>query len=585
MSHNLSFFNIPADEPAVFTLLLGNDSGSEDDRIYDLRVDLGSNPSGAILEIDGLDPNRDYLVPYSLGASTPLTKTLTLRRGPNTFDYENIKIILKSPCDKRIYDSIFVSAHFIPTCTEPEVYSPGDNWVLNNSFDNKLPINIQGYNYNYAGFEEMKFQYKLASGSTWFDAARFLKDTTGLSNEPDLYYISNETTFSTFDWDVSMLDDGLYEFRALSICNFPAYTNVRNESDPSGGIMDRINPHPFGNPSPADGILSPNDEISIKFNEPIDLGSLTLQNFDIRGVLNGTPTNHSTSLFFDGVDDYVEVTGGAALRNRDFTIAFAAKWEGSGEQAVISQGTDEKERIFIGFNENNQFVFRIGEEEVASDNAYNDGEWRYYGVSYNFENETAELFVIDQTFGDITNIGNTNIHQDYKGSGKLIFGKNSVNDGNHFEGKLHEISIWGTARSFAEFSVSSGVLLSPGELGLLYNWRMDEATGNLAIEHVRRRDGNIFDATWSIEPNGHAVSFDGTDDYLKVASGDVAITPGMDFTLEFWFNSNQAGDATLFSNGTASNMASDSLFSWNIDKDAAGKIHVKKLWYRLCRGR
>lgn len=566
-----NLFNIPADEPAVFTLLLGNESESDDDRYYDLSIDLGSNPSGAILEIDGLDPNREYLVPYSLGASTPLTKTLTLRRGPNHFDYENIKIILKSPCDKRIYDSIFISAHFIPTCTKAEVYSPGDNWVLNNSYDNKLPINIQEYNYNYAGFEEMKFQYKLASGSTWFDAARFLKDTMGLSNEPDVYYISNQTTFSTFDWDVSMLDDGFYEFRALSICNFPAYTNIRNESDPSSGIMDRINPHPFGNPSPADGILSPNDEISIKFNEPIDLGSLTAQNFDIRGVLNGTPTNHGTSLFFDGVDDYVEVTGGAALRNRDFTIAFAAKRAGTGEQAIISQGTDIKERIFIGFNANDQFVFRIGEEEVASTMSFTDDEWRYYGVSYNHTTETAELYVINE----IVNVGNTSIFQDYTGSGKLLFGKNTVNNADHFEGKLHEVSIWGTARSLAEFSVSSGRLLSAGELGILYNWRMDEANGSLAVEHIRRRDGNIAGPTWSIEPNGHAASFDGADDYLKVAAGDVVVTPGMDFTLEFWFNSSQAGEATLFSNGTASNMESDSLFSWNIDKDAAGKIHVK----------
>lgn len=576
-------FNIPADEPAVFTLILGNEDESvnpgtvsSSSRDYDLRIDLGSNPSGAILEIDGLDPNRTYNVPYSPGSTTPLIKTLTLRRGPNHFDYENIKVILKSPCDDRIYDSIFISAHFIPTCTKAEVYSPGDNWVLNNSFDNKLPINIQEYNYNYAGFEELKFQYKLASGSTWFDAARFLKDTTGLGNEPDLYIISNETTFSTFDWDVSMLDDGNYEFRALSICNFPAYSNIRNESDPSSGIMDRINPHPFGNPSPADGILSPNDEISIKFNEPIDLGSLSSLNFDIRGVWNGTPTNHSTSLFFDGMnDDYVEVTGGAALRNRDFTIAFAAKRAGTGEQAVISQGTDEKERLFIGFNASDQFVFRIGEEEIASTTSYTDNEWRYYGVSYNYEAETAELFVIDQTFNGIVNNGNTSIFQDYKGSGKLLFGKNTVNNANHFEGNLHEISIWGTAQSLAEFSVSSGRLLSGSELGLLYNWRMDEANGGLAVEHVRRRDGNIDGPTWTIEPNGNAAAFDGADDYLKVATGDVVITPGMDFTLEFWFNSNQAGEATLFSNGTAGIMESDSLFSWNIDKDMAGKIHVK----------
>lgn len=75
--------------------------------------------------------------------------------------------------------------------------------------------------------------------------------------------------------------------------------------------------------------------------------------------------------------------------------------------------------------------------------------------------------------------------------------------------------------------------------------------------------------------SGSAVEFDGTDDYLKVATGNVNITEGMDYTLEFWFNSTQAGEATLFSNGTADADAADSLYSWNIDKDADGKIHVK----------
>jgi hypothetical protein len=56
-----------------------------------------------------------------------------------------------------------------------------------------------------------------------------------------------------------------------------------------------VNPHPFGTPSPGDGILDPNDDISIKFNETIDISSLSYApvtspstgNFDIRGVLNG----------------------------------------------------------------------------------------------------------------------------------------------------------------------------------------------------------------------------------------------------------------------------------------------------------
>lgn len=573
-----SLLNIPADEPAVFTLILGNQSESEDDRTYDLRVDLGSNPDGAILEIDGLDPNRSYDVPYSLGGGVALTKTLTLRRGPSEFDYEDIKVILKSSCDDELADTIRLTAKFVPTCTNAFVQKPQDNWVFNNSFKDTLPtINIQGYNYNFEGFDGMIFQYKLQSASTWLNAAEFFKDTTGIGQEADKYYIDPSTSFSTFDWDISDLDDGNYEFRVQSLCNFPpTYSNIRNGSNPSRGIMDRINPHPFGNPSPADGILSPNDELSIQFNEPIDLGSLAASNFDIRGVINGTETNHSTSLFFDGINDEVEVTGGVALNNRDFTIAFAAK-RGTlgGEQTIFSQGSDSKERIFIGFNDANQLVFRIGEQEITSDKIFADQEWRYYAISYNFEQERAELFAIDQSFNGVINTGNTQITKNYKGSGKVLIGKNTVTNSDFFSGNIHELRIWGSARTLAQFSVSSNKLLSGSELGLLYNWRMDEATDNIAMDNVRRRDGTILGPTWTIEPNGHAVNFNGVNDTLRIQAGDVVITEEMDFTLEFWFNSSQATAATLFSNGTGSETALDSLRSWNIDKDVNGQIIVK----------
>jgi hypothetical protein len=104
---------------------------------------------------------------------------------------------------------------------------------------------------------------------------------------------------------------------------------------------------------------------------------------------------------------------------------------------------------------------------------------------------------------------------------------------------------------------------------------MDEAEGIIAEENVRRRDATIFGATWTVDPSGSAASFDGVDDYLKIETGDVVITDGMDFTLEFWFNSTQTGAATLFSNGTADGMQADSLLSWNIDKDASGRIIVR----------
>ena len=565
--------NIPVDEAAVFSLTLGNSSESGDPRIYNVSLVSTSNPFGALVSVDGSSPNFSVAIP----AGASVNKTVAVEKGPGAvYNYDSLKFIITSPCQYQagtsdnidIVEEAYISAHFLPKCTDVALASPEDQWILNNSFSNNMPVTIVDYNINFFDLQSLRFEYKPSSDPNWIGLQSFLKDTTGINNV-DLP-IADGASFTSYDWNVSQLTDGNYDLRVTSQCSL-----VDEFSVTYSGLMDRINPHPFGNPSPADGILDPNDEISMKFNEPIDLGSLTALNFDIRGVLNGTENNHNTSLYFDGVDDYLEVVSGAPLRARDFTIEFSAKRNGTGEQAILSQGSDLAESMFVGFNDNDQFVFRIGGVEVASSGSYTDNDWHYFAVSYNFDNETAELYVIDGTSNGIVNNGNTTMYPDYIGSGKMEIGKSTITDANYFTGNIHELRIWTTARSATEFSISKSRTLNSNEPGLLFNWRMDEADGIIAEDHVRRRDASIIGSEWQINPSGSAVEFDGTDDYLKVATGNVNITEGMDYTLEFWFNSTQAGEATLFSNGTADADAADSLYSWNIDKDADGKIHVK----------
>ncbi len=565
--------NVPTAEAAVFNLTLGNESESGDPQIYDVHISSISNPDGAIVRIDGLATTS-----VSIPGGAAVNKVLTVEKGPGpVYNYDSLLLVIYPPCQYEagstdnvdIGDSLYISAHFLPSCTEVALASPEDQWVLNNAFNDTMPVAIVDYNINFFDFEKMRFDYKPSNEPNWIGLQTFWRDTAGL-NDPTLVEIPSGTPFTLYDWDAAQLVDGEYDLRVTTQCAL-----VDNFSQTYSGVMDRINPHPFGNPTPADGILDPNDEISIKFNEPIDLGSLTSMNFDIRGVLNGTPTNHYTSLYFDGLDDYVEVTGGAALQNRDFTIEFAVRRNTTGEEAIMSQGTDPSEHLFIGFNANNQLLFRIGAEEAISTTTFADNDWHNFAISYNYDNETVEMFLAGgNTTPQIINTGSTTIYTDYKGAGKLFIGKNSSNNGNFFNGNLHDIRVWSESRSLSDFSTNLNRLLG-NELGLLYNWRMDEAEGDLLVDHVRRRDGTNQGASWQIDPSGFAASFDGADDYLDVFTGDVNITEEMDFTLEFWFNSTQAGAATLFSNGTGDGLEVDSLTSWNINKDALGQIHVK----------
>ena len=187
------------------------------------------------------------------------------------------------------------------------------------------------------------------------------------------------------------------------------------------------------------------------------------------------------------------------------------------------------------------------------------------------------MFLADeQTTASLINVGATSLQADYIGvNAKALFGKNSATASQFFNGNLHEVRIWTTARNLSQFSIYKSKLLSGNEAGLLYNWRMDEATGTTTIDLSKGREALIKAATWQITPNGKSADFkSASSNYLKASTGNIAITDEMDFTAEFWFKSGQTGNGCLLSNGTGTGLSSDSLQSWNIDK-VDNLIHIK----------
>ncbi|MEM9051321.1 MAG: LamG-like jellyroll fold domain-containing protein [Bacteroidota bacterium] len=558
--------NVPVTEAAVFNLTIGNESESDLERVYQVSLVSSSNPFGAIATIDG---NSSITVSVPPGSS--VNKVLSIEKGPGSqYDYDDLLFVVTAPCEGfSLSDSVFVSARFIPTCTEVEIVQPEELWVANRSIEDTLTTVISGYDINFFDLEELKLEYKPTNESSWVGLETYYKNVFA-PDDNDSLQIPTDQNFIIYDWLVNQLPDGFYDLRARSIC-----TLSENTSTIHSGILDRIRPEPFGLPYPEDGILSPNDNLGIKFNEDIDLGLLSSANFDIRGVLNGTETLHNTSLFLDGDDDFLSVQAGAPLKNRDFTIQVAIRRLGTGAETILAQGQDQGEEILLGINDSDQLIFRINGETVTSSFTIDEDIWHYIGLSYSFENETAQMYLANQSFtAAVINTGDTQLFSNYEGSGRLVIGRKDYGNPAFFGGNIHELRIWDRALSLQEFSVTMNKILSKNEPGLLYNWRMDELEGIIAEDHVRRRDAVINGAQWVVTPSGFSASLDGISNYIDVASTQVVISDDMNFTLEFWFRGdNPNGDEeTLFSNGSGNGMLADSLFSWNITKQSDGSL-------------
>jgi hypothetical protein len=561
--------NVPENKFATYTLNLLNESEVGADNWFILVADAASNPYGAKLMVDGM-PIADgisILVP----AGKTVTKTLQIAKGRDDVnDYENINVILHSICQfdptddvDDIADTVSVSAHFIPACTEVAVNQPLDKWVVNVSLNDTLPIKITNYDLNQATFDKVDLQYKNSSSSMWITMMSFFnKDNKYDAADQPKNKISGQSSIN-YKWDMTSLQDREYQIRAVSVCS----DGSRYESDVISGVLDGKRPKVFGTPQPADGVLSPNDEIMIQFDEPIEAGLLTNYNFEVKGVLNGNQLNHGTSVAFDG-NDYGIIGEGIQLSDHSYTIEFWMQKATAASGVVFSQGVAESSGISIGFDNNNVFVNQSGSVQTAASNC-NDGKWHHWAFIYSKDKQLLSILsdvglVLEATCTPVKDC-----------TGRSYTGKQSFGDTKFLTGNVHEMRIWDKDLPASDISSKMNIDLSGYERGLLGYWPMDDANGTLARDKVHSRNMELS-ATWLVLPASTSYAFNGTDQALSFKTGTIPITNEMDFTLEFWFKGNSdAYNTYLFSNGDPACNLYDPAKVWNIKVGSSGELIVE----------
>lgn len=581
-------FNVPADQKAAFSLNLFNDSESGDDFLYSLQIIDESNPDGAIISMDGefFDSRRQLFVPGG-GA---IKKTITIERGPFKYDYNDIKVVMASICqsdptdfERVIADTVAISASFLPICTTPQILSPSDNWTLNNRFDNKMLIEIGDFDVNFPGFEFIQLEYKASESSDWKTIRKFYRDLEASGNPADGEGIPTTGASFTYEWEIKPEDgilDGAYNLRVLSDCQILSTGGrVESESDTKSGVIDRINPHVFGSPQPGDGILSPGDEISIQFNEPINT-AVAPQNFTMRGVLNGADLNHNVSLHFDGTGTgSVTLNNSPNLRRRSFTIDFWAKRSGTGQEIVLHQGASETELLQIGFDGNDQVYFNMNGELFQTAITISNNLWNHYSFAYDQEQNRIEIFVA--TGSNTLTEAKESFVVDYQVAEAITLGKSTLDDALPFNGFLHELRIWNRIFTESEIAVNRNTILNASTAGLLANWPFDEARGSIGLDKVKSRHAQINTA-WRIDPAGKTMSFNGTSSYLE-SDGVASFTTEQDFTIELWFKTNSLASMSLFSSGKG-DLTDDNPEGWTIGLEE-GNIFLETNGKKLKKAR
>ncbi len=580
-------FNVPADQAAAYTLNLFNDSETNSDVNYTMRLVDGTNQDGAVLSIDGsvLTDGREFFIPGGSG----IQKTLTLERGPLKYDYEGIQIQLMSSCQNDatgffevIADTISLSANFIPTCTNVAVIDPEPNFTLNNSNmeDSMMIVNISvaEYDINFSGLEKIDLEFKSSETNNWTKLATYWYDTTGRRDQ-DTLQIPRSASQINYQWNITTgIPDGNYDLRTLASCRVPTvfdednnpltYIDVVTTSEVSSGLLDTVDPHTFGAPQPSDGILSAGEEISIQFNEPINIGILQNTNFTITGELNGGNQTHPASVYFDGTDDqFVEIPDPADLSRKSFSIDFYARRNGTGEAVLFSIGQDDQNEISIGFNASNQPYFSINGVQIVSPTPITNNDWNHIAATYHHASQDAALYV-----GGNLMVAESEFNVDFNTTSSIYLGRAQYTPTRPFVGNIHELRLWN--RELLESDVSKvGVRkLDASEPGLISNWRLEDGRGTIARDIIRQKNGTIS-GTWQIEPTGLAYEFNGTSDVLYANSP--SFNADTDFSIEFWVNTDPVSDSVTFVSNGRGDSVDPNISGWSIGTDASGLLLVR----------
>lgn len=267
---------------------------------------------------------------------------------------------------------------------------------------------------------------------------------------------------------------------------------------------------------------------------------------DAAGTANGVLVNGPTwdvgitngGLLFDGVDDYVEITGykgipGSASRTCCAWIKTAVPGK-----TILGWGSPEAGSKWVMLLDS-QGCLRVSVSDgyIAASTVLSNNEWHHIAVVLTDDSSPdiseAVLYVdghletISSFLEEPVNTGNT---QDVQ------IGFSEVQPYvTFFDGVMDEVCIYDQALTDSQISeISALPIPNP-----VFHLPLNESAGTIAPDIAGGHDGTLMNmdgSAWTAGVEGFALAFDGIDDYVE-AAGYKGITGPASRTCMFWIKS------------------------------------------------
>lgn len=570
--------NVPTDQPAVFDLILSNESqvpaadGFMVEQALVLATSYDTNPNGAKLYVDG-QPISAGVTLY-LPRNVAVHKKLELYRG-SVDDYEDIELVFYTDAEPTNCMTAKISAHFQPTSCEVNLTTPTDKWVMNtlSPKDEKgyyIPVKIDGFNVKYHNFDHIELQYKKASqpDESYVNLCSYYADEK-LYNEAsgNKAMIRGSVIDDIFFYGENDPMEQKYDLRAVSFCRL-GNGYVTRSSKVLSGTKDTRLPELFGALTPKNGILGMGDYIGISFSEAIAGNLLDKDNnFQVEGYTNKTGIINSTSLTFDGREGNGATTQiSRNLADKDFTIDLMMKVASekltgdnnnvSERMVLFSQGNVDN-NIEFGLTKESRLYLKWNNSSNNQDDAPNAvsqvinnlNTWQRVAVTYSHSNGEVHFFVGNDDKTD----GEKSITSGYNGAGVLVYG--TAHNGKYpFTGNMLEARLWTRVLDGEMLTATKETALTGYERKLLAYYPMNEGRGKAIEDKANGATLTLKGQTWSL-PVGLSLGFNGKEEETHGVQLDNTFfnrSKLNSYTLSFWFKAetNQDfEDVALYSEG------------------------------------
>ena len=552
---------VPSDQRAKFRIELKNAgqvetgqgaSGME----FSLALVSASNPDGAKIYINGAPLARP--IGYFIQPGQTINQLLEVEKG-EADDYENLQLIFGPTDCPKTFTTMDLSVHFLPESSPVQLASPRDRWVMNtlspkDSIGYYLPVTIDGFDIHHKNFDHIEFQYKLSTENddAWVNQCSFFaEDSLYALASGNKAMIENGRIMPFRFYGEKDPKELEYDLRAVSFCRYGSGF-VTKASPVIRGTKDTRPPVLFGKAQPANGILTIEDDISLRFSEPIAGNWLDEDNnFQILGVTNATGITQTTSLYFDGITGHdARTKAPRELAITDLSLDMLIKPVSNGkEMALLSHG-DEQYNFTLSLTADNRLKVSIIDDGVLRETklskpmeALSTTDFTRVIMVYDFDRQTLRFYVGTK---DITDSPSTSwlLQND---ASPFVLGA-ALDGSMPFQGNMMEVRVWTKPLTPAEISNTHLRHLTGYEYGLLDYYPLTESKGSEMKDLASGATLYANGLSWTT-PQGISLGTNGTP--VRLQPTLFSRSEAEDYSLLFWFRSDNTSSETVSLFGTS----------------------------------